>query len=249
MHTLDHQKVLQSNYSNFTSLQGYWKEILHGSQQIQLEEEDNLQQFFSSSNQPQGNNSSLNRLKGPQNSSNWNSLGNISLVNRSFEDCQQEIAELEDSCGKMLTWLSIQSYRELFLSSPMNNTATRLNQSQQHLNQSFLNQSMNSNPNNNSLLSALGLGGGGTNEQQQQQQQDSSYLWTQKMIGQAKKIREYCRQTIATLQQEDEEKKRFLMTIKELKKQKIRLTEKIIDSERIQETLRMANEEIRTIAK
>jgi hypothetical protein len=31
VHTLNHQKTLVSNYSSFTNLQGYWKEILHRS--------------------------------------------------------------------------------------------------------------------------------------------------------------------------------------------------------------------------
>jgi hypothetical protein len=49
VHTLNHQKTLVSNYSSFTNLQGYWKEILHRSF-------PEKQQLFSSNNSNNNNN-------------------------------------------------------------------------------------------------------------------------------------------------------------------------------------------------
>lgn len=71
LHTLDHQKTLTANYSNFITLQGYWKEILHNAV-----------------------------------------LTSGSSAREDFS--REEILEVEDSCGKLVNWLSIQSYREAF---------------------------------------------------------------------------------------------------------------------------------------
>jgi K+-sensing histidine kinase KdpD len=51
------------------------------------------------------------------------------------------------------------------------------------------------------------------------------------------------------LKQNDAEKHRLLAALREQKKQRQRLVEKLLDSERVQESLQMNVEELRVIAK
>jgi hypothetical protein len=63
-----------------------------------------------------------------------------------------------------------------------------------------------------------------------------------------KELKDYCFQVIATHDKEDEEIIKLRQMIKEQKKQKHRLFEQLLESERSNEILQMRNEELRTIA-